>query len=98
MPLFSRGPVYYAAEIGDSFRLAAIRPRVIKRAAFRCRTWPIADQDMRGRHIGTKVLFVSGYTDDAVVRHGVIQATDAFLQKPFTPLSLARKVREVLEQ
>ena len=44
-----------------------------------------------------KVLFMSGYTDDAVLLHGVIEATDAFIQKPFTPLSLARKVRDVMD-
>jgi two-component system cell cycle sensor histidine kinase/response regulator CckA len=43
-----------------------------------------------------KVLFVSGYTDDAIVRHGVLEPGLAFLQKPFSPRTLARKVGEVL--
>ena len=44
-----------------------------------------------------RVLFMSGYTDDAVLLHGVVESTDAFIQKPFTPLSLAGKVREVID-
>jgi PAS domain S-box-containing protein len=52
---------------------------------------------LKARRPGLKVLYVSGYTDDAVVRHGIVEETDAFLQKPFTPLALARKVRSVLD-
>jgi DNA-binding NarL/FixJ family response regulator len=46
---------------------------------------------------GVKVLFMSGYIDDSVVRQGISENETAFPQKPFTPLSLAKKVREVLD-
>ncbi len=45
----------------------------------------------------TPVLYMSGHTDDELVRRGVTNATDAFLQKPYTLLALARKVRDVLD-
>jgi CheY-like chemotaxis protein len=48
-------------------------------------------------HPGARVLFLSGYTDDEVVRHGVQEDEVAFLQKPFTPSALAIMVRTVLD-
>jgi two-component system, cell cycle sensor histidine kinase and response regulator CckA len=54
-------------------------------------------EQLRARQPGLQVLYMSGFTDDAVVQHGVAHATDAFLQKPFHPLGLARKVRSVFD-
>jgi PAS domain S-box-containing protein len=57
----------------------------------------LSDQLVRLRP-DTRVLYTSGYTDDAVVRHGVLESGIAYLQKPFTADGLARKVREVLDR
>jgi FixJ family two-component response regulator len=45
----------------------------------------------------TKVLFMSGYTDSAIVHHGLLDAGTAFLQKPFSATVLVRKVRAILD-
>jgi PAS domain S-box-containing protein len=63
--------------------------------------------DMNGRELARRLgarwpqartLFLSGYTDEAIVRHGVLEPGASFLQKPFTPEGLARKVRQTLER
>jgi two-component system, cell cycle sensor histidine kinase and response regulator CckA len=58
---------------------------------------PLVEKLLESR-AAMRVLFMSGYTDDEVMRRGVIDGRTAFLQKPFTPSELARKVREVLDQ
>ncbi len=58
---------------------------------------PDLASNLRVQFPKVNVLFMSGYTDDAVVRHGLLEAKAAFIQKPFTPQGLARKVRQVLD-
>jgi CheY-like chemotaxis protein len=52
---------------------------------------------LRAENPSIPVLYTSGYADDAIVRHGVLEAGAAFLPKPFTPQALLLKVREVLD-
>ena len=52
---------------------------------------------IRDIHPRAKVLYTSGYTDDVIVRRGLMERGAAFLEKPFTPSILARRVREVLD-
>ena len=52
---------------------------------------------LRPERAGLKVLFMSGYTEDAILRHGVLTAHTAFIPKPFSPAAIASKVREVLD-
>jgi PAS domain S-box-containing protein len=54
-------------------------------------------ENLRSRLPEIKILFTSGYTDDAVVRKGVIEADTNFIQKPFSPDKLAEKIREILD-
>jgi two-component system cell cycle sensor histidine kinase/response regulator CckA len=61
---------------------------------------------MNGRELASQItamrpntitLFTSGYTDDAIVQHGILKPGIAFIPKPFSPSALARKVRETLD-
>ena len=47
---------------------------------------------------GTQLLYMSGYTDSAIVHHGVLEPGTAFLQKPFSADDLTRKVRSLLDE
>jgi DNA-binding NtrC family response regulator len=53
--------------------------------------------ELAARRPGLRILYMSGYTDDAVLRHGISHAETEFIQKPFTPEGLARRVREVID-
>jgi DNA-binding NtrC family response regulator len=46
---------------------------------------------------GIKVVFMSGYTDDAIAHHGILEPGIAFIEKPLSPQTVLRKVREVLD-
>jgi len=57
----------------------------------------LADR-LRKERSGLKVLFMSGYTDDTLLHHGVYEAREAYLQKPFALQAFASKVRQILDQ
>ncbi|MEO8594720.1 MAG: ATP-binding protein [Candidatus Solibacter sp.] len=54
-------------------------------------------EDLQKRRTNMKVLYMSGYTDSAIVNTGILQKEVAFLQKPFTPAALTEKVRDILD-
>lgn len=54
--------------------------------------------EISSRRPGIKVIFTSGYTDDAIARQGVLSPSVAFIQKPYRPKALAQKIREVLRE
>lgn len=55
-------------------------------------------EQIRSFHANIRVLFMSGYTDDAIIQHGVFENGIAFLQKPVLPADIIRKVRDVLDR
>ena len=57
---------------------------------------PLVAEKVTALRPDIKVLYMSGYTDDAVVHHGVLGHDMPFIQKPFSPAALRKKIREVL--
>jgi DNA-binding NtrC family response regulator len=61
-------------------------------------TGPELTLQLIARHPSLKVVYMSGYTEEAIVHHGVLNPGIAFLQKPFGSETLARKIREQLDR
>ena len=59
---------------------------------------PAVAEALRALRPSIRVLYMSGYTDEAIVKTGVLDEGQPFLQKPFTPMQLAKKIRAVLDE
>jgi signal transduction histidine kinase/ActR/RegA family two-component response regulator len=59
---------------------------------------PAVAEALRALRPSIRVLYMSGYPDEAIVRTGVLEEGQPFLQKPFTPMQLSTKIREVLDE
>jgi CheY-like chemotaxis protein len=57
---------------------------------------PVVAEKVTALRPGIKVLYMSGYTDDGIIHHGVLSQEMPFIQKPFSPVAIRKKVREVL--
>jgi PAS domain S-box-containing protein len=96
--------VLAAASGADALRLAAGRGAsdgaidlVITDVVMPGMPGPALAQRLEAAHPGIRVLYMSGYADDTMARHGVSEERVSFLAKPFTPDELTRRVREVLD-
>jgi CheY-like chemotaxis protein len=100
--LQSRGYKVLAAQHGgDALQIASVADQQIDLVVT-----DVVMPGMSGRELvdmllartpGVRVLYMSGYTDDDIVRRGLLTSNVSFLQKPFTAKSLGRRVRSVLD-
>ena len=93
--------VLEARDVGDALRIAREEGRRIDLLLTDV-VMPVMNgmtlaEQIRQMHPETKVLYMSGYSDDAIVGHKGLEPETSLLQKPFTPTELARRVRETLD-
>jgi hypothetical protein len=93
--------VIEGADAEDAIRVAAAFPKpidlLLTDIVMPGMSGQLLAQRLAEHHPKLKILYMSGYTDDAIVQHGVLTSDIAFLQKPFTPTTFARAVRDVLD-
>jgi signal transduction histidine kinase/ActR/RegA family two-component response regulator len=93
--------VLEATRGGEAVRLAATHKGPIHLAVVDVvmpeMSGPDVVREIRPGRPDMRVLYISGYTDEAIVHHGILESGAAFLQKPFLPGVLVRRVREVLD-
>ncbi len=93
--------VVLAANADEAVRLFSEHPNIdilLTDVVMPGASGPELTQRLLGRRPGLKVVYMSGYTDEAIVQHGVINPGIAFLQKPFSAEALDGKLREVLDR
>lgn len=93
--------VIEGADAEDALRIAAAFPKpidlLLTDVVMPGMSGRVLAQRLAGDNPRLRVLYMSGYTDDAIVNHGVLTPDIAFLQKPFTPATFARAIRDVLD-
>ena len=91
--------VLLAANAGDAVRQFSAHPEIdvlLSDVVMPGASGPELTVGLRQQRPDLKVIYMSGYTEDAIVHHGVLKPGIAFLHKPFTAHALAQKIAEVL--
>ncbi len=92
--------VLVAAEAGEALRLFAEHPSIdvlLTDVVMPGASGPELTRQLMEQRPALRVIYMSGYTEEAIAQHGVIKPGIAFLNKPFTSDALGEKIREVLE-